>query len=129
MQVQILPCNQLNLWTSARPDQRATDLYPETLLGYGRGLRALEIVLVVRSSATGTPSRDIRTAACPFALTQASAVPFQKCEATAAMNVATHLRPETGTSAARSIPSPNKRQHPQRRDLLERPYLPAARQR
>ena len=58
-------------------------------------------------TATGTPSRDTRTAACPFVSTQASFTPFQKCEAVA-MNFATRSRPETGTRAARTIPPPSE---------------------
>src|SRR5437773_1315438 len=58
------------------------------------------------ASATGTPSRDVRTDACPFVSPDESVTPFQKCEATAAMNVATRLRPETGTRAARTISPP-----------------------
>jgi hypothetical protein len=58
-------------------------------------------------SATGTPSRDTRTAAYPFASTHASVTPFQKCAA-AAMNFATRSRPTTGTRAARTIPPPSE---------------------
>src|SRR2546425_1064957 len=60
------------------------------------------------ASATGTPSRDMRTDACPFVSTHASVTPFQKCEATAPMNVATRLRPETG----------NQRLHARHEDAL-----------
>ena len=58
-------------------------------------------------SATGTSSRETRTAACPFVSTQASVTPFQKCAAVA-MNFATRSRPETGTRAARTIPPPSE---------------------
>src|SRR5260370_32327186 len=51
-------------------------------------------------SPMGTPSRNIRTAACPLVSTQSSVTPFQHHVETAAMNVATRLRPETGTPAA-----------------------------
>src|SRR5215469_18108902 len=59
-------------------------------------------------SATGTPSRDTRTAACPFVSTQASVTPCQKCAAVA-INFATRSRPTTGTRAARTIPPPIRR--------------------
>ena len=45
-------------------------------------------------SPMGTPSRNMRTAACPFVSTQSSVTPFQHHVETAAMNVATRLRPE-----------------------------------
>jgi len=58
-------------------------------------------------SPKGTPSRNIRTAACPFVSTQSSVTPFQHHVETAAINVATRLRPQTGTPAARTNPKLN----------------------
>src|SRR5260370_31411051 len=61
------------------------------------------------ASATGMPSRDIRTDACPFASTHATVMPVQKCEAKAEMNFATCSRPETGARAAvRTTPPPSE---------------------
>src|SRR5713101_3673816 len=59
-------------------------------------------------SPVGTPSRNMRTDACPLVSTQSSVTPFQHHAEIAAMNVATRLRPVTGTPAARTSPPPSE---------------------
>src|SRR5215475_4198064 len=59
-------------------------------------------------SPKGTPSRNTRTAGCPLVSTQVSVTPFQHHFEMEAMNVATRLRPETGTPAARTSPPPSE---------------------
>src|SRR5215468_1706706 len=77
------------------------------------GLRNHMISLIPCAEASivspmGTPSRIRRTAACPFVSTQSTVTPFQHQVETAAMNVATFLRPVTGTPAARTSPPPSE---------------------
>jgi hypothetical protein len=60
------------------------------------------------ASATAAPSRDMSTDGCPFASIHSRVPPLQKCEAMAAMNLATRSRPETGSRAVRTIPPPSE---------------------
>ena len=72
----------------------------------------------------------LRTAAGPFASTQAGFTPFRNVEATAAMNVATRLRQKLGHAAsAQAQRHPSKRQDPLRRDFPVQPCVLFGRQR
>jgi hypothetical protein len=57
---------------------------------------------------TASPLREMSTAGWPLASIHANVTLVQKCEAIAAMNFATRLRPETSIRAVRTTPLPSE---------------------
>jgi hypothetical protein len=57
---------------------------------------------------TASPLREMSTAGRPLAPIHANVTLVQKCEAIAAMNFATRLRPETSIRAVRTTPRPSE---------------------